>query len=75
MKKGLRLFDATCRGDRAGADKGDVAQRSLFHCERHERPFEFALSEFFLIVSPPFAEASADTRPSAAIGSRFYGAD
>jgi hypothetical protein len=72
MKKGLRLFDATCRGDRAEADQGDVPQRSLFHGERHERPFQFAVSEFFLIVSPPFAEASVDTRPSAPIGSRFY---
>jgi hypothetical protein len=42
-EEGLRLFDATCRGDRAEADQGDVAQQSLFHGERHEHPFEFAL--------------------------------
>jgi hypothetical protein len=42
--------------------------------ERHERPFECAFSEFFLIVSRPFAEGSVDARPSAPIGSRFYGA-
>jgi hypothetical protein len=72
--EGLRLFDSNCRGDRAEPDQGDVAQQSFFNGQRHERPFEFALSEFFPIASPPFAEASVDTRPSAAIGSRFYGA-
>jgi hypothetical protein len=33
--------------------------------------FKFACSEFFLIVSRQIADASDDTRPSAAIGSRF----
>jgi hypothetical protein len=33
--------------------------------------FEFACSEFFLIVSRPLAQASDNTRPSAAIGRRI----
>jgi hypothetical protein len=70
--EGLRLFDSNCRGDRAEPDQGDVAQLSLLHGERHERPFQCVFSEFFLIVSRSTAEASVDTRSSAAIESRFY---
>ena len=42
--------------------------------ESHERPLEFAFSEFLLIESPPFTGKSVDTRPSAEFGSRFCGA-
>jgi hypothetical protein len=41
--EGLRLFDLTCRGDRAEAEQGDVAQRLLFNGERHQRQIHCAL--------------------------------
>ena len=40
-----------------------------------KRPFHCAISEIFLIVSPPLAEASAETPLWAAIEIRFYRAD
>ena len=38
--------------------------------ESHERPLEFAFSDFLLIENPPFTGKSVDTRPSAQFASR-----